>query len=835
MILKSLRLKNFKGLLAGAGLDDVTIDFSGLAGTVALVGRNGMGKTTILDNCHPFRLMPYKLRKSTSGWSTAAFNYYDQCSGEARKELEFEMGGTLYKSVILIDSDKRKQEAYLYRWDGASGWFPLNDGKTKTYDARVDAICGSPSLFFTSVFRSQGAKNLSDYTRGDIMGIVAELLNIDRIREQGQKAKAVADAILADRDNLGFQVSQLRASLEHEEGVAQSLAGLRQDLESAKKSVSDASASISSLQEDLKNSEAAIASRSGDKKRLQEKQTELSTVESEAEACATAMVSDQHEVEAEIRAVVSGRDDATRTIDGDMAAASGDLQTATTRFQQQRASVDEQLARAEKLISGAILIREKAAEEDRLQDSISALQEDLFSCSDEESSVQQELRRLQSLEDNLKAEERVLADLRRRSEMLDSLDCRADESGWVNDVCPLLEDAIKARNSLEEVSARVVEMAGVIEQAQANDPAGKLTAVKAKAEDLRRTMADNRAALEEVRKFSKLLPELEQAETKVADLRERILELEGDLETAKLRFGEVSDRLGSRRKKLVEDSNSRVEALTGKLQRVVSDGAAKQEQFSKRMDALRSEIQSLELLLLGDHEADVERLKREIAEQESAKETADASVRDLSVKIGAAEARMEEFGKVRVQIGNLEQSMAAMDIDAADWRLLQKACSNDGIIALEIDDAGPSISSIANDLLRTCYGPRYSIRIETQAEKANGGSKEAFDITVFDSVTDESKSITEMSGGQVCWIEDALTRAICLFNINRSDRVFGTLFSDEKDGALDADRKNEFMAVKRRSLELGSHGLELFITQTPELIDLADGVIRLEPGKVEVQ
>ena len=83
-------------------------------------------------------------------------------------------------------------------------------------------------------------------------------------------------------------------------------------------------------------------------------------------------------------------------------------------------------------------------------------------------------------------------------------------------------------------------------------------------------------------------------------------------------------------------------------------------------------------------------------------------------------------------------------------------------------------------------------------------------------------------------MNDALTRAICLYNIQASGRPFGTLFSDELDGALDAGKKIEFMAVKRQSLAVGSHTREMFITQAADLVDMADGVIRLLPGEVRV-
>ncbi len=212
MRLKSLRLKGFKGFRSGIGLDEVFIDFNDLPdGLIAITGNNGMGKTTLIDNMHPYRLMPYKLRKAKE-WSPNAFSYYDHCYGNASKELVFEINGNEYRSLLLIDVDKNKQEAYLHvKEDGE--WIPLNDGKTKTYDAKVEEMVGSPRLFFTSVFRSQGAKKLSEYSRSDIIKIISELLNIDHIKKQGDKAKTVVDAIKRIRDEASTRVSLLESEL----------------------------------------------------------------------------------------------------------------------------------------------------------------------------------------------------------------------------------------------------------------------------------------------------------------------------------------------------------------------------------------------------------------------------------------------------------------------------------------------------------------------------------------------------------------------------------------------------------------------------------------------
>lgn len=52
----SLTLKGFRGIRDGLGRDVIELDFERLAGDaqlVAIVGRNGRGKTTLMDNMTP--------------------------------------------------------------------------------------------------------------------------------------------------------------------------------------------------------------------------------------------------------------------------------------------------------------------------------------------------------------------------------------------------------------------------------------------------------------------------------------------------------------------------------------------------------------------------------------------------------------------------------------------------------------------------------------------------------------------------------------------------------------------------------------------------------------
>jgi exonuclease SbcC len=102
---------------------------------------------------------------------------------------------------------------------------------------------------------------------------------------------------------------------------------------------------------------------------------------------------------------------------------------------------------------------------------------------------------------------------------------------------------------------------------------------------------------------------------------------------------------------------------------------------------------------------------------------------------------------------------------------------------------------------------------------------------VHDGQTGDAKSVGLMSGGERTWVESCLTRAIALYLATHTGRRYTTLFTDEADGALDAERKRMFMAMKREVLRLGGYEREFFVSQTPELTAMADAVIDLDALK----
>ena len=867
MIPQSLRLRGFKGIRSGLGLEEVFLDLEKLPlGLIAIVGPNGAGKTTLMDNLHPFRLQPYKCRKSKD-WSPNSFSYYDQCYGtDALKELIFEMGGNRYRSLIMIDAERRKQEAYLFVESGGE-WSPLNDGKSRTYDEAAEKVCGSPTLFFSSVFRSQGAKNLSDYTKADIISIVSELLNIDHIKEQGEKARQVVN-VLSDRAaKIGTNIEAIDLELE----LAAAVELREEELRQAVSNIIEEVTSLRQRKEDtwqqLMATEKRQESRKADEDRLQKLEADVATIRQERQQVLAA-IEDKKEAARTRRDKVEAEYRGTEeSVNAERSTLSQEESAAKANFEARLSAVSTKLTRAEKIFHRADDIRAKVKEEEDIKASIQEQKTAIEEAESTREKLVEKAAQLDALnrqldengnrlamatrdhEQAIKMAEKDLGTARREASKLDGIDCRADGSGWINSSCRFVADAVATRDDIptleanledakrvpEEITVLEKEREGIVKAIEPLQPVtDDLPLCEISIKRFRQGVAELETQLAEISKWTVLVPDLERAESEIKELTAEVDSIKKEQVLALRGFDSRRQSLQSRiDAALKKAKDARIE-IDHDLERDTADLQRRLSELGNKADSIDSDLFSLRRELAEDLTAIMDGLQRQMNETKAAIEAKDDEVQKLHAELGKVQGQLEAFEKKRQEKAALEQRRARIAAEMTNWRVLAKACSNDGIIALEIDDAGPGISSVANDLLNACYGSRFSVKFATQAEKNDGGLKEAFDILVYDSETGEWVSITEKSGGQVTWLEDSVTRAICLFNIHRSDRSFGTLFSDEKDGALDVQRKVEFLAVKRRAMDLGTHQREFFITQTADLVDMADGRIQLSPGKVEV-
>ena len=253
---------------------------------------------------------------------------------------------------------------------------------------------------------------------------------------------------------------------------------------------------------------------------------------------------------------------------------------------------------------------------------------------------------------------------------------------------------------------------------------------------------------------------------------------------------------------------------------------------TERNEALREVARRLAELPPPFDAARVSAARQTLAEAETGLQRGDELLHGLLRQRAAAEEAQSAAARLHRRAGMLSARCAAVEAELADWVMFARCMGSDGLIALMIDDAGPELARLANDLLIACYGSRFTLSIRTQVDTAKGEAREGFEIMVLDGENGQAKPMSQMSGGERVWINDCLTRAIALYVSRSSERRYETLFTDESDGPLDAERKRMFMRMKREVLRLGGYEREYFISQTPEMAGAADVLIDLDAYKI---
>lgn len=806
-----LKLAGFKGIQAGMGLYEFTLDLEKEAGDaqlVAIVAPNGRGKTTVLDNLQPFRLMPSKLGTSTS-YSPDAFSYFDHLvgPGDAAKELIWEHQGKRYRSLLEWKLREKTQStaAYLQVMNAAGSWEPVtlpdgtsSDGKAKTYDRCVEGVLGSPRLYFTAAFSAQGRSQLSSYSHGDIKSLMSEVLQLNTIQELGDKAGDVVKGLkgklksnretLADLDEKQTYAGHLNGHIATLQAEADRLA---KDAETHRAVAQRDAIAVAEMEKEQQDAEALRIRREDVQKRID-------AAKADYDAVIQSIRQDEVDLDAQEQRMLDQH--------GQEA----------FRHRQSIERLNQQITQADQVLSQRETIQQAENAIPVLKPVVSHAEEAVESArikANEASSARNELHQVdRTLGELVSAGNRARqhkTELENRCSLTDEVPCQGTD---MQGRCKLLTEALEAKGRLpeaeQELEAKGEEYRDL--KSQRDELAAKvegLASAEKALSDTQTKLARARSDLEEAERLAARAGELEQAQHNKARAQEDLEQVQSLLEAKEADSKATHEEFASRRSTLNDRKNAALEKHTASQK-------ALEEELSR-------------IPVPGDQSALEEARSRQQANErreQLAREQLESARGSIAHSQGQLAAMQEELAKA----DDLKANSEHLEGEIAHWLNLQTALGRDGILALSIDDAGPTLSSLTNDLLMSCYGPRFSVRIDTQAEvKSTGAQKETFDIVVLDADTDEVKSVREMSGGERIWINEALTRAIALYQAQQSGQVYHTLFSDESDGALDPQKKEQFVRMKRRVLELGGYDREFFISHSPDVWPLADAVIHL--------
>lgn len=808
----SLTLKGFRGIRDGLGREELTLGFEALAGSAQLIviaGKNGRGKTTVMDNMTPYPQMPSRAGADGLG----VFSYYDHVFlPESVKDLVWEHGGKRYRSQIVIRlNGKKKTEAYLHV-SGATGWMPVtlpdgtvSDGKLDTYFRCVEAILGSAQTFFTSMYAAQGRRQLSAYRNAEIKTLLADLLGLDEIRDLGAKAAETAKLLKAGlvtirQERCGLEADASQIAIE----IAR-LGNTRQRIEVAQERKFSCQRAADMAKEAqamiMASKEVAMLAEA----RRSQLHAERCSIIEEGKA-AMASLNRQEQREAERLALLEHR-----------------IAQRVAERQRKRAELICQRDRYNTIIRAGGRI-EHAARRLPLVEQIVSVREARLN------GVRRDVDALNNLSSNEKLVREKIAGVERAAgqaalktqELARRLGLTAEVPCAGTDLqgqCKLLGDAHEARSLMPsaDLELRWLER----ERRLLNE---RLADIRQQSTRVASAPAWLAQAEHKLRRARSLVSSL-------AVLAARQGELQQAGEALAVIDAQLSEMPPSEEGETIDEQEERC-AISRARQQIALQRVAQVQRYKQALDRIDVALAGLPAPF---DETQVVQAQRAVVQAQQAIADADAEF----MAAVREQQRMEELARrhqdIAQKLTQLDAHSAHIEQALGVWTLFAKCMSNDGLIALSIDDAGPTLSGLGNELLLACYGPRFTVSIKTQVETGKGEAREGFDIVVHDADSGGSKSVTLMSGGERVWINECLTRAIALYLAQNSGRRYETLFSDEADGALDPDRKRMFIAMKREVLRIGGYGREFFVSQSPELTAMADAVIDLEQIREQEQ
>ena len=754
--LVSLKLRGSIGIYKGIGKDEITIDFDSYdSGLIALTGENGKGKTTLIENCHPYpQLLTRKDKLQEQFRLRNSFREVVYRDRDSKR---------MVKCLIQIDGETKSGSCNYFAYtsdDNGKTWnaVPGVDKNLKPYEDFIIQTFGPIELYLRTAFITQrptkNLPDLTDATAGEKKTLFVELAGIDYL----QKFADAANEKVKSNENLvhdsEIKIQMLESTLNRKTEIEESL-------QNSEKSVKEKQSELDKI---IENGKAA-------REKLNEAQ-ERYNAEKEREKKEFELQEDVTKLEVEISGIEKeisiNQTAAEKRVENEKIIAQyEDLQKVLADEQKKRAAINE--ANNAKMSE----YLQKKAEFDAKKGEIQHYIDDFKA---EKNSVEKDIL---SAENEIRFKERDIAE--------------------ISDTCPTCGQKL---------------------------PAEKIAELNAKRD--------------EAKKAVKILEDkISEHKEKLSGIEKKTSELEADLselafsEPAKPAqdvFDSTTENKANTELQTIDINKAKSELETAKTSAIRNEGLTVQVSDKKKL------LENANVMLKENQAKRNDKAGIELDEAQTNLDSATREYTTLKEKIAALNATIEADKKTLAEIAESEKDLEKVKkdsekarIEAAEWELVSKAFGKDGIQALELDALAPGISETANRILKSGYGDRFSISIETT--RIGGSGKKTKQIEDFKIMVNDNGDVTTLenkSGGESVWIKRAIYDAFAVIRRRNTGFAFLTCFQDETDGALDASAKTAYCRMLESSHDAAKLRHTIIITHSNEVKAMIEQKIAME-------
>lgn len=821
--LVSVKLRGAIGIWKGIKKDEIAINFDEFdQGLIALSGKNGKGKTTLIENCHAYAQL-----LTRKGTLKEHFRLKDSFREVIYRD---ERTGAEKRFLIQIDGATKSGGSKYFIFDRASGspdWIPAPgiDGNLAPYEEAVMAVFGPLELYLRTAFITQrpnkDAPDLTEATKGEKKVLFANLAGLDYLQQFADNAKKEADRVSSESHDAEIKIGMLERAVEGKQEVSSGITLLSERLKTLEAYVEETKTSgTAAIIRVEKLTIAANAERSR-AQRANELELSLGRVRQEiAEldgsiAGLELLASKRSEYEAAIKRY----DELQKTIDNETMkhqVVETRNQAKINAFREKMDAFNAQKREIEQKIADA---KDELRERERELEAGNSKK-----LTDYQTALEAFNAKRRTLEQEVVQTERALAKAQADyNQIQGEIRFAHSAAPEINEGCPTCGQKLPADKIAELTRKR-------------EEALQRIGMFEVDAESLNSAIASSMARLEALRAdletFDETKPEPEAPDTLPADdetskrIETLTVELAGldysaptqdQLETFdSIALNEASTELAGIRIEEIRANLTRAAESSVRIEGLRAQIVSKNREIVEKQGELDEVLRNAN----PDSIADLEAGQKELADLTEKYRQLTADLASNQASLDAQKKRLAEIEAQETELDTLKESVKSAKTEFAEWDLLRRAFGPDGIQALELDALAPGIADVANEILEKSFGTRF--RVEFRTTRIAGAGKntkqvEDFQIIVIDTEDGEETLLEMKSGGEAVWIKRAIYSAFAIIRARNTGFRFLTCFQDESDGALDSDAKIAYHAMLEAEHDTAKLKHTIIITHSEEV------------------